>query len=159
MSSLVNKNIKTSGGKTTDNHKLVCNMMTADETADNKNFGGDGVDAKTGGDDVDDENIDDDASTKTGSNADDKNTIGAGIKETNSSDGEVMLDPVSKAALLYEYDAQWPKTPSVPSSRKMSVDLNVDDNNDAVDDGKEYSMEDIANDANEVDAHHPNEQN
>jgi hypothetical protein len=81
----------------------------ADETTDNKNFDGDDVDTKTGGDDVDDVNIDADASTKTGSNADDKNIGGsygeAGKKETDSYDAEVMLDPASHAALLSEYNA------------------------------------------------------
>jgi hypothetical protein len=137
---------------------------TADETADNKNFGGEEVDAKTGGDDVDGVNIDADASTETGSNVDDKNTCGAGGNETYSSDAEVMLDSVSKAALLFEYDAQWPNTPSTPSSSKTSNtgdDPNVDDNDNVgdVDDGKEYNMKYVGDDANEVDDHHPNEQN
>jgi hypothetical protein len=138
MASPVNKNINTSGGKTTDTHKLVYNMTTvADETADK--FGGDDVDVKTSGDDIDDVNIDADVSTNTGSNAYYKNTGGAGEKETDSYDAEGVLDPVSKAALLSEYGDQWPKTPSTPSSSKTSNtgdDPNVDDNHDAVDDGK-----------------------
>jgi hypothetical protein len=55
-------------------------MTTADNTADNKNFGGADVDAKISGDDVDDVNIDDDASTNTDSNVHNKKTGGAGKK-------------------------------------------------------------------------------
>jgi hypothetical protein len=138
MSSRSNKNIKTSGGKTTDNHKLVYNMTTADETTDNKNLRGDDVDSMIGGEDDDDVNIDDDA--------DDKKTGVAGKNETDSSDDEVMLDPVSKAGLLSDYDAHWPKTPYVPPSSKTSTtgdNPNVDDNHDSEDDGKEYNMEDV----------------
>jgi hypothetical protein len=50
----------------------------ADKTAENKNFGGDNVDALIGGDDIDDVNTDGaDESKNTGINADDKNTIGS----------------------------------------------------------------------------------
>jgi hypothetical protein len=154
MSSPANKNIKTSVEKTTDNHKLVYSMTTADETADNKNFGGDNVTAEIGGDIIANVNIDDDASMNTDSNVDNKKTGVAGKKETYSSDTKVVLDLVSKVVLLSDYDAQWPKTPSAPSSSKTSItggNLNVDDNHDAEDDGKEYSMEDMGEDANEVD--------
>jgi hypothetical protein len=90
-------------------HKLVYNMTTvADEMAENKNFGGDNVDAKTGGDnDVNTDGADE--TTKTGRNVDDKNTGGsygeARKKEADSSDAEVVFDPASQAALLSEYDA------------------------------------------------------
>jgi hypothetical protein len=108
MSSPDNKNIKTSGGKTIGNHKLVYNMTTADEMSDNKNLRGDDVDSMIGGEDANDVNIDDDA--------DNKKTGVAAKKETDSYDAEITLDPVSKAGLLSDYDAQWPKTPAVPSS-------------------------------------------
>jgi hypothetical protein len=153
MSSPDNKDINTSGGKTTDNHKLVYNMTNVDETADNNNSGGDNIEAKIGGDDVDDVKIDDDASTKTDSNVDDNNTGVAGKRETYSYYAEVVLDPVSKAALLSDYSAQWPDITYVPSYSKTSItgdNLNVDDNHDAEDDKKEYNMEDVGDDVNEV---------
>jgi hypothetical protein len=144
MSSPANKNKKTSSGKTTNGHKLVYNMMNvAVDTA--KNFGGDDIDAKTGGDEDDDVNTDGaDETTKTGGNADDKNTGGsygeAEKNEADSSDAGVVLDPASQADLLSEYDAGWPKTPTAPPSSKTSNtgdDQNADDNDDDVDDHKE----------------------
>jgi hypothetical protein len=146
MASPHNKNIKTSGGKTIDNHKLVYNMTTADEMPDDKNLRGDDVDSMIGGEDADDVNINDDV--------DNKKTGVAGEKETDSADAEITLDPVSKAGLLSDYDAQWPKTPSVPSSNKMSTtgdNTNLDEHHVAEDDVKEYNMEDMGKNANEVD--------
>jgi hypothetical protein len=146
MSSPENKNIKTSGGKTINNPKMVYNMTTADEMPDDKNLRGDDVDSMIGGEDADDVNIDDDA--------DNKKTGVAGKKETYSSDAEITLDPVSKAGLLSDYDAQWPKTPSVSSSSKTSTigdNTNLDEHHVAEDDVKEYYMEDLGKDANEVD--------
>jgi hypothetical protein len=105
MSSPDNKNSKTSGEKTIDNHKLVYNMTAADEMPDempdDKNLRGDDVDSMIGGEDADDVNIDDDA--------DNKKTVVAGKKETYSADAEITLDPVSKAGLLSGCDAQTPK--------------------------------------------------
>jgi hypothetical protein len=168
VSSPTNKNKKTSGGKTNDHHKLVYNMTTAaDNTARDKNVGGDEVDAKTGGDDDHNGNTDaDDETTKTGSNADD-NSIGGSYgeakkKEEDSYDAEVVLDPASQAALLSEYDEQWPNTPFDPPSSKRSKtgdDSSVDDNDDAVDHRKEDSMNDVEDNVNEEDEHDPNKQN
>jgi hypothetical protein len=113
MSSTDNTNVKASGGKTIDNPKLVYNMTTSDEMPDNKNLRGDDVDSTISGEDADDVNIYDEA---------DNNKTGiAGKKETDSYDAEITLDPVSKAGLISDYDAQWPKTPYVPSSSKTST--------------------------------------
>jgi hypothetical protein len=49
MSSPDNKNIKTSGGKTVDNPKLVYTMTTADEMPDDKNLRGNDVYSMIGG--------------------------------------------------------------------------------------------------------------
>jgi hypothetical protein len=146
MSSPDNKDIETSGGKTIDNPKLVYNVTTADEMPDDKNLRGDDVDSMVGGEDADDVNIDDDA--------DNKKTGVAGKKETDSSDAEITLDPVSKAGLLSDYDSQWPKTPSAPSSSKTSTtgdNTNLDEDHVVEDNVKEYNMEDVGKDANEVD--------
>jgi hypothetical protein len=146
MSSPDNKNLKTSGGKTIDNPKLVYNMTTADEIPDDKNLRGNDVDSMIGVEDADYVTIDDDA--------DNKKTGVSGKKETDSSDAEITLDPVSKAGLLSDYDSQWPKTPSVPSSSKTITtgdNPNLDEHHVAEDDVKEYNMEDVGKDANEVD--------
>jgi hypothetical protein len=127
MSSPANKNKNTSGGNTTDDHKLGYNMTTvAEDTTEDKSFGGDDVGANTGGDDEDGVNTDsNDENTKTGGSADDKITYGsngeANKREADSSYAEVLLDPASQAALLSEYDDQWPKTPSAPPSSKTSI--------------------------------------
>jgi hypothetical protein len=146
MSSPDNKNVKTSGGKTIDNPKLVYNVTTADEMPDDKNLRGDDIDSMLGGEDADDVNIDDDAENKK--------TGVAGKKETDSSDAEITLDPVSKAGLLSDYDSQWPKTPYVPSSSKTSTtgdNTNLDEHHVAEDDVKEYNIEDVGKYSNEVD--------
>jgi hypothetical protein len=146
MSSPDNNNINTSGGKTIDNPKLVYNMTTADEMPDDKNLRCDKVDSMIGGENSDDVNIND---------YDENNNTGmAGKKETDSYDAEITLDPLSKAGLLSDYDAQWPKTPSVPSSSKMSTtddNTNLDKHHFAKDDVKDYNMEDVGKYANEVD--------
>jgi hypothetical protein len=98
MSSPNNKNVNASGGKTIDNPTLVYNMITADEIPDDKNLRGDDVDSMIGVEDADDVNIDDDADNK-------KNGV-AGEKNTDSYDAEITLDPVSKAGLISDYDAQ-----------------------------------------------------
>jgi hypothetical protein len=121
-------------------------MTTADEMPDNKNLRGDDVDSMIGGEDANDVNIDDDAENKK--------TGVAAKKETDSYDAEITLDPVSKAGLLSDYDAQWPKTPYVPSSSKTSTtgdNPNLDEHHVAEDDEKEYNMGDVGKDANEVD--------
>jgi hypothetical protein len=147
MSSPDNKNVRNSRGKTIDNPKLVYNMTTADEMPDDKNLRGNDVASMIGEEDADDVTIDDDA--------DNKKTGVAGKKETDSSDAEITLDPVSNSGLLSDYDLQWPKTPSsVPSSSKTSTtgdNPNLDEHHVAEDDVKEYNMEDVGKDANEVD--------
>jgi hypothetical protein len=124
----------------------VHNLTTADEIPDDKNLRCDDVDSMIGEEDADDVNIDDDA--------DNKKTGVAGKNETDSSDAEITLDPVSKAGLLSDYDSQWPKTPYVPSSNKTSTtgdNTNLVAHHVAEDDVKEYNMEDVGKDANEVD--------
>jgi hypothetical protein len=64
MSSPDNKNIKTSGGKTIDNPKLVYTMTTADKMPDDKNLRSNDVDYMIGGEDNDGVDIDNDAANK-----------------------------------------------------------------------------------------------
>jgi hypothetical protein len=146
MSSPDNKNVETGGVKNIYNPKLVYNMTTADEMPDDKNLRGDDADSMVGGKDADDVNIDNDANNKK--------TGVAGKKETDSSDAEITLDPVSKAGLLSEYDSQWPKTPSAHSSIKTITkgeNTNLDEDHVVEDNVKEYNTEDVGKDANEVD--------
>jgi hypothetical protein len=64
MSSPDNKNVNISGVKAIDNPKLVYKMTTADEMPDDKNLRGDYVDSMIGGEDADDDTIDNDADNK-----------------------------------------------------------------------------------------------
>jgi hypothetical protein len=119
MSSPDNKNVETSGGKTIDNPKLVYNMTTADEMPDDKNLRGDDVDSMVGGEDADDMNINNDA--------DNKKTGVAGKKETDSSDAEITLDPVSKAVYFQIMIHSGPKhhLPFLPARRALQVKIQI----------------------------------